>query len=184
MKRQERKKEPENVRRRLLDAAGGIAAANGVSAITLDAVARAAGVSKGGLLHHFPGRQALVKALGARALEDWDKELRRLMEDDPVPEGRFTRAYLRSTVDGGEMFDHRVAVALTVATCTDETLRNQWNEWLGAHTATEGGDERTVRRHLVRAAVDGLWVAAFTGVNVADAPTRAAMVEKLMEMTF
>lgn len=34
---------------------------NGVEKLTLEAVAKEAGVSKGGLLHHFPNKEALIK---------------------------------------------------------------------------------------------------------------------------
>src|SRR5581483_4435078 len=48
-----RAKQPEQVRRALLDCAATIAMDHGVSGITVQAVAAAAGVTKGGLFHHF-----------------------------------------------------------------------------------------------------------------------------------
>ena len=49
-----RKKQPEQVRRTLLDCAARIAAEQGIANVTVQAVAEAAGVTKGGLFHHFP----------------------------------------------------------------------------------------------------------------------------------
>src|SRR3546814_10243849 len=53
----QRKKQPELVRRSLIDCAARIVAEAGVGGATIQAVADAAGVTKGGLLHHFPSKQ-------------------------------------------------------------------------------------------------------------------------------
>src|SRR3546814_11909307 len=58
-----RKKQPELVRRSLIDCAGRILAEGGVGGATIQAVAEAAGVRKGGLLHHLPRKQILIEAL-------------------------------------------------------------------------------------------------------------------------
>lgn len=51
-----RKKAPEQVRAQLLDAASEIATHHGVAALTLDAVAERAGVTKGALQYHFANK--------------------------------------------------------------------------------------------------------------------------------
>ncbi|MCL4694718.1 MAG: TetR/AcrR family transcriptional regulator, partial [Candidatus Hydrogenedentes bacterium] len=47
----------------LLDSAEAVVVEGGPSRLTLDAVAEKAGVSKGGLLYHFPTKDALVEAM-------------------------------------------------------------------------------------------------------------------------
>src|SRR3546814_20562314 len=61
----QRKKQPELVRRSLIDCAARIVAEAGVGGATIQAVADAAGVTKGGLLHHFPSKQIPLEALSA-----------------------------------------------------------------------------------------------------------------------
>jgi AcrR family transcriptional regulator len=60
---------------RILDAAEGIVLARGVPALTLDAAAKLAGVSKGGLLYHFASKDALMRGLvdriDAEMQADW-----------------------------------------------------------------------------------------------------------------
>lgn len=53
----------ERTRGLVLQAALTILARDGASRLTLDAIARESGVSKGGLLHQFPNKQAVLKAL-------------------------------------------------------------------------------------------------------------------------
>src|SRR6476661_8542517 len=50
-------------REAVLDAFESLLIAEGERAATLDAVARLAGVSKGGLLYHFPTKEAMISAL-------------------------------------------------------------------------------------------------------------------------
>ena len=52
-----------DTRERILRALRGILARNGTASVTLEAVAAEAGVSKGGLLYHFPSKAALYSGL-------------------------------------------------------------------------------------------------------------------------
>jgi AcrR family transcriptional regulator len=56
-------------REHLVDVATGLFAADGYDATSIEAVMRAAGVSKGALYHHFPGKDALFEAVLDRATE-------------------------------------------------------------------------------------------------------------------
>jgi AcrR family transcriptional regulator len=67
-------------RDRLLDAAEELAAVQGATSLTLDAVARAAGVSKGGLLYHFPTKEALLEAMLQRHIDGVDARVASLRD--------------------------------------------------------------------------------------------------------
>ena len=54
---------PPHAREKVLDAFESLLIAEGERAATMDAIARAAGVSKGGLLYHFASKEALEAAL-------------------------------------------------------------------------------------------------------------------------
>jgi AcrR family transcriptional regulator len=53
-------------RERILDAAESVVIEQGVTGMTLDAVAARAKVSKGGLLYHFPSKDDVVRGLVTR----------------------------------------------------------------------------------------------------------------------
>ncbi|WP_327787155.1 TetR/AcrR family transcriptional regulator [Rhabdonatronobacter sediminivivens] len=65
-----------DTRMRLLDAAEAVARRLGPGNLSLDAVAAEAGVSKGGLLYHFPSKSKLLEALVAHHLSRLDAALR------------------------------------------------------------------------------------------------------------
>ena len=58
----------------ILEAAAKLVLAEGASSLTLDAVAKMAGISKGGLLYHFPSKEALILGM-IDARHSWLKEM-------------------------------------------------------------------------------------------------------------
>lgn len=75
-----------NARDRILEAASLVAHEVGPAHLSLDAVAERAGVSKGGLLYHFPTKQALIMAIVESYLAA--AEAAAGMSDiDPAPDG-------------------------------------------------------------------------------------------------
>ncbi|MGH8132733.1 MAG: TetR/AcrR family transcriptional regulator, partial [Steroidobacteraceae bacterium] len=62
-------------RERLLDAAERLVLEMGAAHLTLGAVAKFAGVSKGGLLYHFPSKDALLEAMLARHTSEVEAEV-------------------------------------------------------------------------------------------------------------
>ncbi|MCG8915235.1 TetR/AcrR family transcriptional regulator [Actinokineospora sp. PR83] len=88
----------EDTRRALLDAAGAAVRARGVSA-SLDDIARQAGVSKGGLLHHFASKDELVRALAEDLLAGFRADVTAAVDPADTGPGALTRAYVRVCVE-------------------------------------------------------------------------------------
>src|SRR5262245_38168897 len=76
----------------LLDAAEAVVARDGIARLTLDAVAAEVGMSKGGVLHHFPTKDALVEAMVVRCAESWRTTYTHAYELMPPGPGRMARA--------------------------------------------------------------------------------------------
>lgn len=178
----ERKKQPEIVRRALLDCAAHISQEQGLPAVTLQAVADAAQVTKGGLLHHFPSKQALVQAVFHDLLEQLDTQIDRLLEEDPETHGRFTRAYIRAFAhaesEGASNWN-----ALPLSSLTDPEMKAMWSRWytsrLERHAATDTGLELGIARY----AADGLWLAGLLEYSGVGATGQDALIEQLISMT-
>ena len=90
---------PPAARAKVLHAYAEILVASGERAATLEAVAEQAGVSKGGLLYHFPSKEALAEGLveHLRALTEADVAAMR-----GAPEGAVDYLLRTSTVVDGE----------------------------------------------------------------------------------
>lgn len=112
-------------RDRLLDAAATLVPRRGSGELTLDAVAKHAGVSKGGLLYHFPSKDALIQAMIARMVEAFNAEVLAAVAKEPAGPGRLTRAIIKVGFDhpkGMIQKDERLRRALLAAVSNKPSL--------------------------------------------------------------
>ncbi|MEU5943399.1 TetR/AcrR family transcriptional regulator [Micromonospora sp. NPDC047548] len=93
-------------RRTLLTTAARMLARHGTG-VSLDLIAREAGASKGGLLHHFPSRETLLLDLVTHQFEEFDTALARAADPTDTAPGSFARAWIRATFD--DLSDQRIA---------------------------------------------------------------------------
>ncbi|MBQ76236.1 MAG: TetR family transcriptional regulator [Gammaproteobacteria bacterium] len=70
---------------RLLDAASAIVAKVGAGHLTIDAVAAEAGMSKGGVLYHFPSKHLLLEGMLNSLLTDFEDRVTRHREQQDGP---------------------------------------------------------------------------------------------------
>jgi len=175
------KKQPDVVRRRLIEGAEALIVGRGLAELTLASVAAAAGVTKGGLLHHFPSKQALVRALFADCLARLDAVIDAGLARDGAAHGRFTRAYLDSVVEA-DARTRDLWAALSIALLSDPALRADWSDWMRARRARHRATDDDPRLAAVRHAADGLWLADLLH-DAEAAEERAAVVAALRALT-
>ena len=159
--------------------------------LTLDAVAREAGVSKGGLLYHFPNKEALVAGLIAQELDAGERLLGELYEqqaalprqgDSAQPQsGRWARAYAQLTLRNDPSQEVSAGLVAAVALNPEllEPVRERYLQW--QHAAEADGLEPGLGT-LLRLAMDGLWLADLLGLAPPDTEERRALghlVERL-----
>ncbi|MGO9560432.1 MAG: TetR/AcrR family transcriptional regulator [Acidimicrobiales bacterium] len=179
-----------DTRARILCAAEDLVIRDGVSRLTLDAAASEAGVSKGGILYHFPSRAALVSAMVERFVVSFDADLDRYGANEGGP-GDFTRAYLRATLapseasehESGDNRDRRLGGALLAGVASDPDLltplRERFDAWQAA-VATDGLPEDVAT--LVRLTTDGLWLSDLFGLAPIAGELRQKVGERLFEL--
>jgi AcrR family transcriptional regulator len=166
-------------RDRLLDAAEELAAAQGATSLTLDAVARTAGVSKGGLLHHFPTKEALLEAMLQRHIDRVDARVAALQRARPDCEQNPLLAHVLALL---ETLPAKPAVgaALIAASASDPTLmqpcRQQYAATLASLESLPCGFERAATLLL---AVDGLVLGELIHVSPLTPEQRARIVAEL-----
>jgi AcrR family transcriptional regulator len=177
----------QNAREKILNAAEARLLAGGPAGLVLDAVAKDAGVSKGGLLYHFPSKEALVGGLCDRMLARFDEALVALSSADPEPRGAWTRAYLISTVtEQGKPADNSAQLMAGILATLGrdsahlENVRQHFVRW-HAKLESDGIDPATAT--LVRLAADGLWLSALLGLQQIDTEASTNVFRELREMT-
>jgi AcrR family transcriptional regulator len=168
----------------LLDAAEAVVVRQGIANLTLDAVAGEAGMSKGGLLHHFPTKDSLVEALVTRAAEGWRACYMAAYEDTPEGPGRMTRALLGHCLSDTQGWTEQVrhgSSAVFAALAQNPSLiepmhavHNDLHRRVTADGLPPGVGEAVV------AAIDGLWLDWVLGLAPVD-PERLARVRLALE---
>jgi len=175
-----RKKEPEQVRRALLDCAERIAVEEGLAGVTVQAVADAAGVTKGGLFHHFPSKQALLEGIFADMMETLDNEIEAHMARDRNPYGRFTRAYVAAMLSKEGLGSRSPRAVLSVAMMGERSLDALWDDWLASRLARHKKTDDDPMLEIVRFAADGAWM-AYVGAEAV--PELGSLRDRLFGLT-
>lgn len=179
-----RKKQPEIVRRTLLDCAAKLALEQGLAAVTVQGVCQAAGVTKGALFHHFASKQALVEGVVADLIAQLDADIDAAMAKDPLPYGRYTRAYVDITLHDPMMTEGSQWAALHISILAEPALRRMVSDWfaerLHRHRDTDGDADL----EFVRLAADGAWIAYLVREKPTDpVPELGALRARLIAMT-
>ena len=160
-----------DTRAKLLDAASAVIRRDGPQALTLDAVAAQAGVSKGGLLYHFRSKRELLDALVARWMDDFQRDI------DAAP-GTFAESYVRAS-DGAKAEEAGLLAALVADPAVLTAVRERHETWQD-RIATESGDP--VDATVARLAADGLWLADLLGIAPPHGDLRERVLARLLEL--
>ena len=177
----------DTTRESLLDAAHRVMQRDGAGNLTLDGVAREAGVSKGGLLYHFPSKNDLLRAVVRHGMEETEAAWERALGPDPA-RGAFARQFLREAVRGKEGErkcppQREMVWSMLGAAANDPTLMQPANEMharLQRRLESEVGDpDVAMIFHLVG---HGIWSAELFGCVGPDEAQRERIAEKLCRM--
>jgi len=173
-RRQRQTRNPERTRAAILSAAAEAMAERGTG-VSLDDIAKRAGVSKGGLLHHFANREVLIVAL----VDDAQQRLRDsvlghvdLAENTP---GKLLRAYVRALTSGSEATIQYFTAAPTWAGIYEipevASIAAADSRWWRENLAADGLSPDRIL--VVRRAAEGLAAAVAYGDETQEAAAEA-----------
>lgn len=161
---------PARTRDRLLDAAATVVMRDGAQALTLDAVAEEAEVSKGGLLYHFKSKRELVEGMVERWLSEFEKDISAEGPD-------FVTSYIKASAPAGN------ELGMLAALIADPSLlvavRKQYGIWQD-RVEREGRDP--VDATIARLAADGLWLAELLGMGPPTGELRERVLQRLLKL--
>ncbi|WP_026701995.1 TetR/AcrR family transcriptional regulator [Salibacterium aidingense] len=141
----------------ILEGASKVVAEQGLHRLTLDAVAKECGLSKAGLIHHFPNKEGLITAMN----EEVAARFTRSIEDAYRQESSYNKAYLDGSLkelNGPDVLN--VSTSLLAAAATNRELIQPWNEKyqdMDAKMKQDGVSDELAQ--IVRLVSDGLWFA-------------------------
>ena len=153
-------RDAERTRRALLDAAATALSTHGPS-VSLDVVALQAGVSKGGLLHHFRSKDELFAGLAGEWMARFDDAVQTHLDPADAEPGRLCRAHIRAafddTVTGDDQLwsDPAVLAALLAVPEVLRRARESGVRWRSELSVDGLHPDRVL---LISRVLDGMWM--------------------------
>jgi AcrR family transcriptional regulator len=158
----------------LLEAATQLVASQGFAALTIDALADAARVTKGGVQYHFESKDALIAELLEFLLSSFDQAL------DALSGKAWLNAYV-DAVAGEASAGDRAVFAILAALPVNDPRTSAFDRYSAKwrSKALESGIDPALC-HVIRLAADGLWLERGTDEHFAE--DRIAIVQRLKSM--
>ncbi|MET0499387.1 MAG: TetR/AcrR family transcriptional regulator [Steroidobacteraceae bacterium] len=170
-------------RERILEAAERVVTEVGAARLTLDGVAHEAGVSKGGLLYHFPSKESLLTALAQRYVDSMKHCIgaAKSTMSDSVP-GRDLKACILGVL-GSDPRSKAMGAALLAAAANDLTLLEVIRTRIYDHTAEIAASKADfARAAVVTLAIDGLKLRESLRISSFTDEQREQVVNELLKI--
>lgn len=168
----------------IFKAASRILVEDGLSSLTLAKVAKEAGLSKGGLLYHFPSKVALINAIFTYHNGIFEERLDKLCIEEGHAPGAWLKAYARASVE--QVTDPETASLYASLFAAEEKyatahaqMRQQYIAW--QNKAENCGLDPNWAT-LIRLTVDGLWFSEMHQYGPPDLERRNWIINKIQEL--
>lgn len=173
-------------RQQIFDACSKILREEGLSNLTLEAVADAAGISKGGLLYHFPTKKELIEAVFDYYNNIFETRLQELADAEGDEPGAWLRAYTKASIEQSADPDNASVYASLFAAeeryvSAHQLMRQKYDKW--QREVESCGIDPTLAT-LARLAVDGLWFSEIHQYAPPDRERREKILNLILEMTY
>ena len=169
-------------RERVLEAAERVVGDIGAARMTLDAVAQAAGVSKGGLLYHFPSKESLLSALAQRYVDSMQMCIDAAKGGLTGDQAQQLKACIVGIL-GDDPRTKAMGAALLAAAASDLTLLEVIREHFARYTAeVAASNAHFARAAVVALAVDGLKMRESLRISSFTAQQREDIVNELLKV--
>lgn len=166
----------------LLKAAARIINTEGVFSLTLEAVAKNAGVSKGGLLYHFPSKDALLKGMVDYLMQGFTDQMKSAVNKDMCEKGKWTRAYTTLTFNqSDDDLDMNTAFLAAIAT-NPKLLKSMSKSLQELHLHIENDTIDPIVATVIRLAADGMYFNQLYGMHLQE-DTRNNVLQYLISLT-
>ncbi|WP_244605744.1 TetR/AcrR family transcriptional regulator [Methylocella tundrae] len=146
----------------MLEIADGIVRSEGAAGLTIDALARAAGISKGGVQYSFSSKDDLVRAL----IERWTHQFDELLGGmDGVPPADLVRNYIKVMRSSQAAMNAKMAGLMIAYIQNPQNVieTRQWYRSMFERLSGGASDAQAARVALL--AVEGLFLLRMTGID-------------------
>ena len=178
-----KKRSSSATRDKILSAAANVVLNQGASRMTLEAVAKEAGVSKGGLLYHFPSKDTLIEGMIEYMVQGLTERIRKEYEQDDfgTNQGRWLRALTKANFQSEDL---ELGAGLTAAVLLNpDLLEANRRAYEARQTLIEQDGVDVVWANIIRLVGDGIWFSELLGFAPPEEPLKTQIMERLLSLT-
>ncbi|WP_153723313.1 TetR/AcrR family transcriptional regulator [Sporosarcina cascadiensis] len=156
---------------------------HGFEKLTLEAVAKEAGVSKGGLLYHFPNKDALLQEIAEVIFNELQENFYQLVKADPNEEGKWTRAFIESSrLDLVNLAEQNIG-KLALSLLNREAGKNISEVYRSVLVKLEDDGIDPITSTIIRLALDGIYYTELLNVAPVGKEIQDKVFQRLFQMT-
>lgn len=168
-------------RQRILDAAVNVINRDGVRAVTFESVAAEAGLTRGGLLYHFPSREALLRGIDEHLVQNWEASMEALLGKRAGEATALERyqTFVRVSAQSAT----RAELMFMLESVDPEAGERPWSpavqRWAPSPPPAGAVDPAALDNFVARLAADGLWIYEAMYEGQLDDSVRAQVAERI-----
>jgi AcrR family transcriptional regulator len=171
----------ESKRTFLLKAANVIVKRDGAENLTLDALARETGLSKGGVLYHFPTKEALLKSMLENWIEGFESSINEALKVTHPGGGAWLRAFISASA-AEENTPQSNSLSLLAAIANNYELLASARERAEVWQKQATSDFDPALATLLRLAADGLFWAELLDMAPPTGFLRAQVLDLMLTL--
>ena len=167
----------------ILDAAVALIERENLEAVSYEALAEASGMSKSGIVYHFPSRHEIMRGIHQHLADQWEEELERAAGGPAHVVDPKTR--LRAVVLSQSNSATKAELLLEIDARSNPEFSAIWAEvndrWVPPTTGIEDDDELR-SQYLVKVLADGLWMHDHVHEQALTPKQRKALTDHILQM--
>lgn len=172
-----------NAREKIIDAAEQVVIGSGARHLTLESVAAKAGVSRGGLLYHFPDKESLLKGMLERRISRINENWLKKRNGMPAGREREATAYILTILGDDPELNKGISAAIIASAAHNPELlapaRENDKQIMNELTKAGINFERAA---VIMLAVSGLRLLEVLAISHFNAEERDKIIKELLNL--
>lgn len=156
---------------------------NDFNDLTLEAVAKQADISKGGLLYHFPNKEALLIGISQYIFEEFTVLFDKKANQDPIQEGKWARAFIKAAEWDLQHKNKLNAGVLASSLLSPEASKAVTEIYQYVQNKLEEDTISPTTATIIRLAIDGLYYSEMLNIAPVKEELRKEVFKELLNMT-
>lgn len=155
----------------------------GFTRLTMDRVAKEAGLSKGGLLYHFPTKEELEISMIEYVMDRSNTNVENKV-DNETPPNKFLRGSVRAVFEEAGLKDLTSSGLLATMISNPKFVDSWRNQYKKLHETMLEESSDPALAYIIFLALDGLWFADLLNLDPPKGELREQLFKALLDLTY